>query len=379
MPTVLRIGVQGDSYVAQRLLGDIPSPGVELIPTRGPMALLNLLNRTVLGHHHATTFTNNFHWDPGLPSRHLFHFVNTIGSTPTPWIASFEHYMPRWDPHSRFGMRLLAGPRCRRLLALSTYARAAQERLLSPWNELGGVIAGKLDVLHPPQPLLIRSLDEKTLAAGVVRCVFVGRDFFRKGGREVVDAVGRLIGEGRKIELDIVSSLDVGDYATQSTPQDRADVEGKIKAMGSSVRLHGEVPNHGVLALLRDAHVALLPTYDDTYGFSVLEAQACGTPVITTNVCALEEINTDAVGWVIRLPKDEWGQAAGIKSGGTAEISRAIHTGVYEHLRSIADDPAAVRTRAVACLDRIQADHDPGRYASHVRSIYAEIAGITPP
>jgi glycosyltransferase involved in cell wall biosynthesis len=135
------------------------------------------------------------------------------------------------------------------------------------------------------------------------------------------------------------------------------------------------MPNAQVLKLLRDAHVALLPTYDDTYGFSVLEAQASGTPVITTNVCALEEINNDAVGWVVRLSKDEWGQAAGINSGGTAEISGAIRAGVYAHLRAILDDPASLRGRAVACLDRIQADHDPERYATHIRTIYAGITG----
>ncbi len=383
MPRVLRVGVQGDGYVSQRLLEHIPSPEIQLITTRGPMALANFLNRKVLGHHHATTFTNNYHWDPGLPLRDLYHFVNTIGTTPTPWIVSFEHYVPRWDPRSPFGMRLLASPRCRRLLALSDYARRAQEQLLSSREDIGAAIAAKIEVLHPPQRLLVRSLDEKRLPAGTLRCVFVGRDFFRKGGREVVDAVFRLIGEGRSIELDIVSSLDVGDYATRSSERDRTELVERITGLGSAVRLHGEMANPDVLRLLRDSHVALLPTYDDTYGFSVLEAQASGTPVITTNVCALEEINPDAAGWVVRLARDEWGQAAGINSGGTAEISRAIHLGVYEHLRSILDDPASIRTRAVACLDRIQADHDPERYAARVRTIYTDIvgsaSGLTPP
>ena len=280
-------------------------------------------------------------------------------------------------------MRLLASPRCRRLLALSDYARRSQVQLLSSRDDIGGTIAAKIEVLHPPQRLLVRSLDEKCLPAGTLRCVFVGRDFFRKGGREVVDAVARLVGEGRAIELDIVSSLDAGDYATRSTARDRTAVVERITGLGSAVRLHGEMPNPEVLRLLRDSHVALLPTYDDTYGFSVLESQASGTPVITTNVCALDEINTDATGWVVRLARDVWGQAEGINAGGTVEISRAIHRGVYEHLRSILDDPASIRTRAVACLDRIQADHDPERYAARVRTIYADIIGparrITPP
>ena len=49
--------------------------------------------------------------------------------------------------------------------------------------------------------------------------------------------------------------------------------------------------NSEVMNILKNTHVGLLPTYADTYGYSVLEAQSFGCPVITTNIRAMPEIN----------------------------------------------------------------------------------------
>ena len=54
---------------------------------------------------------------------------------------------------------------------------------------------------------------------------------------------------------------------------------------GSDWITHYEtLPNDYVLELMREQHVGLLPTWSDTYGYSVLEFQGIGVPVITTNV-----------------------------------------------------------------------------------------------
>ncbi len=50
---------------------------------------------------------------------------------------------------------------------------------------------------------------------------------------------------------------------------------------------------------MRTADIGMLPSYADTYGFSVLEAQA-GNAVITTDIRALPEVNNPAVGWLIK-------------------------------------------------------------------------------
>ena len=61
--------------------------------------------------------------------------------------------------------------------------------------------------------------------------------------------------------------------------------------------------------ILKNTHVGLLPSYADTYGYSVLEAQSFGCPVITTNIRAMPEINNSKKGWIIKVDKDSLNNA----------------------------------------------------------------------
>lgn len=53
---------------------------------------------------------------------------------------------------------------------------------------------------------------------------------------------------------------------------------------------------------MKKSDVGLLPTWADTYGYSVLEFQACGCPVISSNTRGLPEINNNEAGWIINMP-----------------------------------------------------------------------------
>lgn len=61
------------------------------------------------------------------------------------------------------------------------------------------------------------------------------------------------------------------------------------------------ISNREVLEIIKRCHIGFLPTYEDTYGFCVLEMQACGVPVVTTNSNALSEFNNDDCGWIIDM------------------------------------------------------------------------------
>jgi glycosyltransferase involved in cell wall biosynthesis len=60
------------------------------------------------------------------------------------------------------------------------------------------------------------------------------------------------------------------------------------------VRILGHVPDDALPALYRAADVFALPSLHEGFGIPVLEALACGTPVVTSNVSALPEIAGDA-------------------------------------------------------------------------------------
>lgn len=54
------------------------------------------------------------------------------------------------------------------------------------------------------------------------------------------------------------------------------------------------VPDHDVAALMRGAKCLVLPSLYEGFGIPVIEAMACGTPVVVSNVSSLPEIAKDA-------------------------------------------------------------------------------------
>lgn len=366
----ITVGTQGIGYVEARLLLTAAPPGVTYARSYDVFNIVAFLQRRLGSPPRATSLSNCLHCDLGFNRVALQHFVNTISCSDTPWLVSFEHYLPRWNPRSVRGMQLLARPACRRLLALSTFARDAQLSVLEPGSALRDTIAAKMVITHPPQRPLIASWEEKTLAPDTLTCTFVGRDFFRKGGREVLDAFLQLRSEGEPVRLHVISTVEWGDYVSDSTAEDARKAVEQMHSAGDWLIHDHNLPNEMVLRSLINSHIALLPTYDDTYGFAVLEAQAAGTPVITTDVCVMPEINADTTGWLIPVKQDGYGQALVRTTDDRKTLSRAIVEGVYAAVKGALRDRSIIRSRGEAALARINTEHAPEAYATTLRAIY---------
>ena len=391
----MRVGVLAyrmDFYSNKRLIvGKLPE--AEYVPVRDWYSFqrwLALKVNRVVGKPLINTFNlNNQFEDFDLNRVDVLHFSNGISYGRTPWVSSFETILPRFshlvtrhqgkekpelrlDDHTRRGLEALAGKACLRILAWSQASARMERDLLADFpSEYTQAILDKMQVLHPPQEPLVEEVEPRDYHNEPLRFMLVGAAFFRKGGREILQAFENLVRqEGLPLRLTIVSALRLEPYAAHETEVDAAWAKQKLSENADWIEWYPQLPNAEVLELLKRTDVGLLPSYADTYGLSVLEAQACGKPVITTDIRALPEINPETAGWLIKVPKNELGEALYITPEERAELSNAIQTGLEAIVRSIVEDPDQIAVKGAAALARIRQQHDPQMYAEALRQIY---------
>jgi glycosyltransferase involved in cell wall biosynthesis len=109
--------------------------------------------------------------------------------------------------------------------------------------------------------------------------------------------------------------------------------------------------------------VGLLPTWADSYGYSCLEFQACGCPVISTDVRSLPEINNDKCGWVISIPKNNTGLDAKLDTEqDRLDFSNHLSKKLVEIFETILTNPnerCTVYEKGNNAIARIQKFHKP--------------------
>ncbi|NLE83560.1 MAG: glycosyltransferase family 4 protein [Chloroflexi bacterium] len=335
---------------------------------------------------------NNQFDDFELSKVDILHFSNGISYGRTPWVSHSETLLPRFSsllqsyqekyktglnmtPLVRRGFDALLSPSCKRIIAWSQSAADIQHELLSqlPFEERT-IVLEKMTILHPPQEVLAGQITKRSYDySNPIRFILVGMDFFRKGGREILNAFEHLIkAEKAPIKLVIVSSLRLDAYAAKETPADIEWAKQFISENPDWIEYHESLPNEQVLQLIKTCDVGLLPTYADTYGLSVLEAQACGLPVISTDVRALPEINNTDVGWLIRVPKTDLKEALYSTPEERERLSQHIQAGLEMIISSIIADPSVIFIKGMKALERIREMHDPDTYAQRLRDIYHE-------
>lgn len=363
-------------YAARRSFVELPLAHTTVRKTIDPFKLVDATLYRLTGQ--TSLLWHNLWWDWG--QHDLVHLRNGISVGRSPWISSFEDYLPRWaigrqrsvpDAFTR-----MAAPQCRALVAQCEAARARQLRVAREQApHLVEAIERKLHVLLPPQPVLVEAYDKKPLPDdGLIHFAFVGHDFFRKGGREVLQVFDRMLEQGAPLYLTIVSKLEFGDYATRATAADAEEARALIARHPHRIMHHAGLPYPEVIDLHRRAHVGLLLTWSDTFGYSALEAQAAGCPVITTDVNAMPEINSSDVGWMVPVSHHPWKAHAAIGTEESrARVSAEIVRGLEETLSEIIAHPGQVASKGRAALQQVAARHDPVRAAEWTEHLYHHV------
>ncbi len=298
------------------------------------------------------------------------HYFNQVNFGNMPFITTFETIFPRSFNNNDY--KILAYEacknKCKKIIAFSqaTYDIQA-EHLKRVLPEEFETLMNKTVILHPPQELISNKIDRfshiKTL-----KFIFVGGDFFRKGGVPMLRAL-KVIRNNHDINLTIISDLKIKHNVTQSSEKDLEEVIKFIHDNSDWINWHKRLPNDEVLKIISEHHIGFLATLAETYGYSVLEMQAAGVPVITTNIRALPETNSLDEGWVINIP---------FRNGLQSSSTRKDIDNLYDHMthqiiaivENIIQDKNQLLTKSINSIQKINKYHNHKRYSDSLSSIY---------
>ncbi len=164
--------------------------------------------------------------------------------------------------------------------AVVTFSRWAADSVVRDYH----VPDNKVRVVRPGVDLSRFRTANDRRANARPRVLFVGGDFSRKGGEDLLEAMELL---GDEVELDIVTGV-----RPHSIPA----------ATSTRVDLGLDHASDELFELYRQADIFVLPALGECYGQVIAEAMASGLPVVATNIGAIPEIVEDGVSGVLVPP-----------------------------------------------------------------------------
>jgi glycosyltransferase involved in cell wall biosynthesis len=152
-------------------------------------------------------------------------------------------------------------------------------------------LVAKSNVIYPA---ISRRPDRCAAERNIV--LFSG-NFFRKGGANVVDAFEKISKQHKNLVLRLCCSPEYDFNTADHELRDR--YLRKIRSNPNIVM--GRVSRRVILnEILPASLLYLLPTYDEAFGFAILEALAAGVPVIATREFAIPElVDNGMTGWLL--------------------------------------------------------------------------------
>lgn len=320
------------------------------------------------------------------PKIDILHLFNDINYSSQKWVSTFETLVPRFletrNDHQKTepehhrnkktekALKQISRKNCLGIISIAQASTNIQLELLKYYPELKGKIESKLSTIQPPQEIIPRNSEEIYRNLDVLNFIFVGSEFHRKGGVEMVEVLKKLK-QKYNFKLTIISSFKTDNYVTKVTEKEAQETKERLKKE-DWIEIFENIPNEKVLELIKQSHVGLLPTWSDTYGFSVLEMQAAGVPVITTDIRALPEINNEDCGWLINIPQNRLKQALYYNNEQKEELKRAIQSQLENIIEDIFANPEQLKEKSKNSVERIKKNHDPIVFSQKLESIYSK-------
>lgn len=217
-------------------------------------------------------------------------------------LSFFTH--PEWHERTKVALFRSAirtsAVRASALVAVSATTAGLLHDLARPRAPVHVIPHGVDHARFRPEP---QAGDEASLARAGVRppyVAFVGTLEPRKDVPTLVRAFDRMAASHPDLTLVLAGGRGWGVEAVERA------VAGAVH--GDRIRLLGYVDENDMPALLRGAAVVTYPSLEEGFGLPVLEALACGAPVVTTSGTVMEEV---AAGAALLAPPGDVERLAG--------------------------------------------------------------------
>ena len=232
-------------------------------------------------------------WLPALGANLIHSSRGFLVLNKMPWVVDIEHIGSfgnfRNERVKRIALKLLSSEYCKKILP---HCKASMYSFFNAWNP-PTEIKQKTEVIYPA----IESRKFKKKKSEVVRIGFLAtrKAFYEKGGRELLEAFKILCRKYDRIELWIKSKV----------PEELRRKYEKLP-----IRIIEDFYSTRE-QLFKDFYENLdifcLPTYIDSFGYSLLEAMSAGLPIVATSIFAIPEIVEDGKnGFLIPSPLSDF-------------------------------------------------------------------------
>lgn len=186
--------------------------------------------------------------------------------------------------------------RADRVTSVSRALRQSSRSFGMPKNEVEVIYNGCVMETFAFDPEIRKHFRERLeLSRDEVAIIYVGSLIPSKGLYELLQALQLSIQKGRKIRLILVGE-----------GREKKRLERFATSLGimNIISFLGQVPHLGVAKWLNAADILVLPSYNEGLPNVVLEAMACGLPVIATEVGGIPEAVEDGLSGILIPPRE---------------------------------------------------------------------------
>jgi glycosyltransferase involved in cell wall biosynthesis len=246
----------------------------------------------------------------------LIHYPNQFGGAFLPRsikrVATLHDLtpllFPRFHPWLRvLGYRMLARPSLRRCDRVIVYSANTRRDLLKGEMAAGNAIVNiPLGVNPTFRPGLRTDTFARRYRLDAPFILSVGVLEPRKNHILLFEILRRLRESGERVELIVIGR--------EGWRWDNPLTRPEYKALAPSVRILADVPDADLAEFYNRAAVFVYPSLYEGFGLPILEAMACGTPVVSSSAAAMPEVGGDAA--LYADPRDA--------GAFTAQVSRVL-------------------------------------------------------